>query len=57
LIGLKLANSKISEGRSELERGTLQATEEVILEGVLLLIDIVHDGGENRWLDLPHLGS
>lgn len=42
LIGLKLANSKMSEGRSRLERSTFETAEEVILEDVLLLIYIVH---------------
>ena len=43
LIGLKLANSKINEGRSRLERNTFETAEEVIFEDMLLLIYIVHD--------------
>lgn len=37
--------------------GTLETLEEVVLEAVLLLVDVVHDGGEHGWLDLSHLGS
>ena len=35
----------------------MKAADKLTLESVLLLIDVVHDGGQHRRLDFPHLRS
>ena len=37
--------------------GTSEAAVEVVLEAVLLVVEVVHDGGQDGRFDLPHLGG
>ena len=35
----------------------MKAADKLTLESVLLVIDVIHDGGKQRRLDFPHLRS